>query len=59
MCPYYNEDYKKCIIYKTYPSDYTRKTFCMECDKPYKECANYKESKRVNGGEVPPPYKYK
>ena len=59
MCPYYNEQYNLCRIYKTTPLDYTKRVHCLECEKSYKECPNYKECARVNGGTVPPPYKYK
>ena len=59
MCPYYNEQYKICLLYKTTQSDYNRNAYCMECKKDYTDCPNYKECARSNGGIVPPPYKYK
>lgn len=59
MCPYYNRDYKKCLIFKTYPMDDTRNRYCEECSRPYTECPNYQQAKVYNNGTVPPPYKYK
>ncbi len=57
MCPYYNEAYRYCKIYKTTPTEYTARAYCMECEKDYKGCPNYREMVRVNGYPVPP-YKY-
>ena len=57
MCPYFNEQYGKCLLYKTYPREYDKRRWCMECDSPYKECPNYKEAERR--GNLQPPYMYK
>ena len=59
MCPYYDSKSKTCLLYKTLQTDYQIRTYCMQLEKPFTECLNYKEAKRVNGGTVPPPYKYK
>ena len=59
MCPYYNREYKKCIIFKSYPLEETITWYCEECRRPYTECPNYQESKRIHNGIVPPPYTYK
>lgn len=59
MCPYFDRDYKKCLLFKTYPREDNIRRFCEECDRPYDECANYKWAKEINHGSVPPPYKYK
>lgn len=59
MCPYYNRDYKKCIIFGIVPLEDTQRRYCEECVRPYTECPNYNRSKEINGGSVPPPYRYK
>lgn len=59
MCPYYHEQYKICLLYKTTQPEYHKKAYCMEYDKDHKDCPNYKECARANGGTVPPPYKYR
>ncbi len=58
MCPYYNADYCKCKIFNSYPLEETQNWYCKEMRRPYTECPNYNESKRIHGGTVPPPYKY-
>lgn len=58
MCPYFDEKYKQCKIYKTQQSAYNEKAYCHECEKPYTQCPNYLEMKRVYNGNPPPPYKF-
>ena len=61
MCPYYHRDYHKCIIYNIYKpeGEYHTDNYCMEKCYSYERCVNYQQAKTTNGGQVPPPYKYK
>ena len=47
LCPYYDEERKKCKLWDTYQDDYIIKTYCRgEYWDSYKKCANYEIKKR-------------
>ena len=59
MCPYFHEKYEVCLLYNTLQQGYHKKAYCEECEKDHRDCPNYKQCAKSNGGTVPPPYKYR
>jgi len=60
MCPYYDEKYEKCVIYKTLQRKGACGTddYCMEKRYSFEQCPNYKRCKEVYRGYVPPPSQF-
>jgi hypothetical protein len=42
-CPYFDRDYKKCVLYGTYQDGSQKEDYCLSSDK-WKYCANYTHS---------------
>lgn len=47
LCPYYDEERKKCKLWDTYQSDYIISTYCRGSNyDSWKKCENYQSKKR-------------
>jgi len=43
MCPYFDSEYKRCVLYDTYQDGYQKEGYCLSSDN-WRNCANYTHS---------------
>jgi len=43
MCPYFDSEYKRCVLYETYQDGYQREAICLSSGQ-WRDCANYTHS---------------
>jgi len=43
MCPYFDSEYNRCVLYETYQDGYQKEGYCLSSDN-WRNCANYTKS---------------